>query len=174
MRVGGATEYEYDTCGRIVSIKENNKLSTYQYDKIGQLIRENNKHLDKTFIYSYNEVGNITSVKTYAYAEAGTTPTGSYTTKSYTYDGTNKDRLTNFNGTSISYNTIGCPTKYQGKSLTWVKGKLTGMSSGTFATGTRSYSFAYNAQGQRVTSSYRFLEGTSLIANPNLNRIRFK
>ena len=61
MRVGGATEYEYDTCGRIVSIKENNKLSTYQYDKIGQLIREN-KHLDKTFIYSYNEIGNITSV----------------------------------------------------------------------------------------------------------------
>ena len=35
------------------------------------------------------------------------------------------------------------------------------MSSGTFATGTRSYSFAYNAQGQRVTSSYKFLEGTS-------------
>ena len=119
------------------------------------------KHLDKTFIYNYNEIGNITSVKTYAYAEAGTTPTGSYTTKSYTYDGTNKDRLTNFNGTGINYNTIGCPTKYQGKSLTWVKGKLTGMSSGTFATGTRSYSFAYNAQGQRVTSSYKFLEGTS-------------
>ena len=90
MRVGGTTEYEYDTCGRITSVKENNKLSTYQYDMIGQLIRENNKHLDKTFIYSYNEIGNITSVKTYAYAEAGTTPTGSYTTKSYTYDGTNK------------------------------------------------------------------------------------
>jgi RHS repeat-associated protein len=36
------------------------------------------------------------------------------------------------------------------------------MSSGTFATGTRSYSFVYNAQGQRVTSSYKFLEGTSL------------
>ena len=159
--VGGTTEYEYDACGRITSVKENNKLSTYQYDKIGQLIRENNKHLDKTFIYSYNEIGNITSVKTYAYAEAGTAPTGSYTTKSYTYDGTHKDRLTNFNGTGISYNTVGCPTKYQGKSLTWVKGKLTGMSSGTFATGTRSYSFVYNAQGQRVTSSYKFLEGTS-------------
>ena len=69
--------------------------------------------------------------------------------------------MTNFNGTGINYNTIGCPTKYQGKSLTWVKGKLTGMSSGTFATGTRSYSFVYNAQGQRVTSSYKFLEGTS-------------
>ena len=159
--VGGTTEYEYDACGRITSVKENNKLSTYQYDKIGQLIRENNKHLDKTFIYSYNEIGNITSVKTYAYAEAGTTPTGSYTTKSYTYDGTHKDKLTNFNGTSINYNTVGCPTKYQGKSLAWVKGKLTGMSSGTFATGTRSYSFVYNAQGQRVTSSYKFLEGTS-------------
>ena len=56
----------------------------------GQLTREDNAALDKTFIYSYNEIGNITSVKTYAYAEAGTTPTGSYTTKSYTYDGTNK------------------------------------------------------------------------------------
>lgn len=34
---------------------------------ISQLIRENNKALDKTYIYSYNEIGNITSVKNYTY-----------------------------------------------------------------------------------------------------------
>lgn len=37
--------------------------TTYVYDGFGQLVRENNKALDKTYIYSYNEIGNITVVK---------------------------------------------------------------------------------------------------------------
>ncbi len=45
----------------------------YEYDTHGQLIRENNKWLDKTLVYEYNGIGNIVSVKTYAYT-TGTLP----------------------------------------------------------------------------------------------------
>ena len=39
---------------------------------LGQLIRENNKSLDKTFVYCYDGIGNITSVKEYSYTEPET------------------------------------------------------------------------------------------------------
>ena len=49
--------------------------SLFYVDSFGQLVRENNEGLDKTPIYSYNELGNITSVKTYAYSTEAT-PSG--------------------------------------------------------------------------------------------------
>ena len=52
----------------------------FVYDSFGQLIRENNQALDKTFIYSYNNIGNITNVKAYAYTTAET-PSGSFLSK---------------------------------------------------------------------------------------------
>ena len=48
------------------------------------LICENHESLDKTFIYEYNSIGNIVSVKTYDYTSQGSTPTGDYTQKVYT------------------------------------------------------------------------------------------
>jgi hypothetical protein len=58
--------------------------------------RGNNKSLDKTFIYSYNEIGNITKVESYPYTlgEVSGTPS----TVNYTYDG---DKLKNFNGKTM-------------------------------------------------------------------------
>ena len=62
---------------------------------------------------------------------------------------------------TIAYNSIGCPTTYEGKSLTWTKGKLSRMFSGTVATGTSSYNYIYNAFGQRVSKVYSYLPGKS-------------
>ena len=65
--VGGTTAYEYDSMGRISKEKDGNDTvrKSYTYDEFGQLIRENNEPLDKTFIYEYNDIGNITLVKAY-------------------------------------------------------------------------------------------------------------
>lgn len=60
---------------------------------LGQLIRENNKALDKTFIYCYDGIGNITSVKEYSYTAPGTDVPSYGTTRSFSYHGTYKDRL---------------------------------------------------------------------------------
>ena len=120
--------------------------TSYAYDALNQLVRENDQRAGKTYTYSYSN-GNITSRKEYAYT-TGTlgSSTGS---KSWTYgDGVWKDLLTNYNGTAITYDTIGNPTKIGAKTLTWEGGRLT-----KIADGSKTYSYAYNGDGQRVSKT---------------------
>ena len=126
------------------------------FDSYGQLIRENNKSLDKTFIYSYNGIGNITDVKSYAYTVDE--PSGTPVTTSFGYT---DDRLTNFNGTLLIYNSIGCPTTYNGYTTTWTRGKLSKLSKGTNLMGKEVYNYSYNALGQRTEMSYSFTKNSS-------------
>ena len=56
---------------------------------------------------------------------------------------------------------MGCPTSYEGKTLTWSKGRLASMRKGTIATGVQNYSYTYNGFGQRIARSYTKLKGTS-------------
>lgn len=52
--VDGTTQYEYDSMGRISKEKDSsgNILRSFSYDTYGQLVRENNAELDKTFVLS--------------------------------------------------------------------------------------------------------------------------
>lgn len=52
--VGGTTQYEYDSMGRISKEKDSsgNILRSFSYNTYGQLVRENNAELDKTFVLS--------------------------------------------------------------------------------------------------------------------------
>lgn len=156
----GTDTYGYDALGRITSHSYSSASTsdskTYVYDSYGQLVRENNSALDKTFIFCYDNIGNITSVKTYAYT-TDATPTGTYTEKTYTYDSTNKDRLTNFNGNSITYNSLGCPQYYDNKTWTWTKGKLTRIHRGSSSQPGSKYedcTFTYDAYGRRTQKYY--------------------
>ena len=108
----------YNTDGNIVTYREN----TYVYDRIGRLVRENNKALDKTYTFEYNEGGNIVSKNEYVY----TTGTLGVATKTYSYSYGNawKDQLTSFDGSSIVYDNSGNPTSYLGNTLAWSKGRL--------------------------------------------------
>ena len=155
------TSYAYDDAGRINAIG----YTTYAYDKYGQLTRENNFSLDKTYVYLYNEDGNVIKVQQYAYTTAAI-PMGTATEKTYTYDTTHPDRLINYNGTAISYNSIGCPTTYNGYSTGWTRGKLTKLTRGNFKTGTYTYNYTYNALGQRTERSY-----VSIIPMLNLSEV---
>ena len=163
----GTNTYTYDTVGRIkatnyTSAKSSSSYRTYEYDKFGQLVRENNQGLAKTFIYSYNSSnGNLLSVKEYPYT-LSTTPSGTAATTSFGYTA---DQLTSFGGATIGYNAMGCPTSYDGKTATWSKGRLSRLSGGTLASGTTNFNYSYNAFGQRIAKSYSYLEGTSG-ANP--------
>jgi len=123
--------------------------------------------LDKTIVYSYNSIGNITSAKTYAYT-TNATPTGSYTEETYTYGNSiQTDRLTNYNGTSISYNTIGGVSSYNGWTHGWSKGKLSYLEKTSSAravpleSNTKTYSFSYNSLGQRTLMRYSYVVSNS-------------
>ena len=130
----------------------------YVYAPLGQLIRENNKALDKTYIYSYNEIGNITSVKEYSYTTGAVS--GTPVTKYFGYNTTHPDRLTSFGGKAISYNINGCPVSYGNKRFVWTKGKLTrlydSVDSGYSADDVR---FTYDAYGRRLTKTYTYDPG---------------
>ncbi|MBQ7379668.1 MAG: hypothetical protein IJW70_08360, partial [Clostridia bacterium] len=150
---GERINYFYDDLGRIASFS-NGQLTKYQYNAYGQLIRENNQALDKTFIYRYNSNGGISKIKEYAYATG--TPSGTAVETTFTYDGDYPDRLTAFGDTSISYNAMGCPTAYNGYTTTWTRGKLSRLSKGNASSGMHAYTYNYNAFGQRIGSGYKY------------------
>ena len=43
--------------------------NTYIYDNLDRIVRENNKNLDKTYTWIYNEGGNIVTKNEYVYSE---------------------------------------------------------------------------------------------------------
>ena len=105
---GISFEYEYDSRGNIVSEKRGNLTTTYAYDALGQLIRVNDPHENATWVYSYDRGGNILSKTKYAYT-TGTVGTALESIP-YSYGDANwKDKLTSYNGQTITYDAIGNP-----------------------------------------------------------------
>ena len=64
--VGITHTYEYDSLGNITSIYDGTNTTSYKYDNLNQLVRENNQKLGVTITYAYQN-GNITERKEYAY-----------------------------------------------------------------------------------------------------------
>ena len=95
--------------------------------------------------YTYDTWGNITEKKIYAYTTATNPGTPSQTIPYVYSTGTWKDQLTSYNGQTISYDAMGNPTSYRGKTLTWNGKELTGV------TGTASYT--YDMNGLRTTKT---------------------
>lgn len=112
-------KYKYDKSGNICEITENGHIvAKYAYDGLNRLVREDNKPLNKTVVYTYDNCGNITERCEYAY----TRKSGEELTEldcthfAYEYDG---DRLVSYNGEKCEYNNNGCPYTYRNKSLEW-------------------------------------------------------
>lgn len=170
---GEATRYGYDSLGNITDIYlPDGKEIHYQYDKLNQLTREDNETLavsgssvygnGKTIVYAYDVRGNMTSKTSYAYTRG--TPSGTSTSIAYVYgSSTWKDKMTKYNGQTITTDAIGNVTYYSGWSFGWEGGRqLKSMSK----TGT-SVSFAYNNDGIRtkktvngVVTNYNVVDGT--------------
>ena len=60
--------YVYDEMGNITKVYENDELTArYQYDALSRLIREDNKAFKKTWLYSYDNNGNILNQRAFAF-----------------------------------------------------------------------------------------------------------
>ena len=130
---------------------------------LDQIIRNDNRALDKTFIYCYDSIGNITSVNTYAYTTGDVSGTPSTESLVYT-----KDRLDSYKGITISYDANGYPKSFTSlgtpNNFTWTKGKLTKYTQGSILSGMGTYTYTYDAYGRRISKKYRFTEGTQALA----------
>ncbi len=115
--------YEYDKQNKISAEKTLNADGTttdkysYEYDKLGQLVRFNNAVENNTYTYTYDNNGNILTKSEYAYT-TGDLGTATNTT-TYGYDTQWKDKLTTVGDKTIVYDNIGNPTSYLGATLTW-------------------------------------------------------
>ena len=146
-------EYSYDDVGNITEVKLNNVvIESYTYDNLGQLTSAT--YNGDTYTYLYDNGGNITEVKK-----------NETVIKAYTYGNTEwKDLLTAFNGTAITYDTIGNLLSYRdGYSFTWANGRqLASITKDNNALAT----YTYNADGLRtsktvngVTTNYYWING---------------
>ena len=61
---GESNVYKFDKNNNIKSItKDDKEVASYKYDGLEQLVRENDEVADKTYVYTYDEGGNIVSKK---------------------------------------------------------------------------------------------------------------
>ena len=136
---------------------------SYEYDNLGQLTRENNTRLGKTFVYTYDDAGNIISKKIYSYQVGTLNEDTLIETELYTYGNSAwGDQLTAYNGASITYDEIGNPLSYyNGANFSWEGRRLVGATYNG-----KVYSFGYDSDGLRtsktvngVTTNYYYLDG---------------
>lgn len=138
------TKYTYDKAGNIATVTENGKLAArYFYDGLNRLVRQDDINFG-TVICKYAHAGNITCKTTYALTFDETLGTPAET-QEYTYRQHGwQDQLVKLNGQSFEYDTVGNPTLYCGKVMTWQGRRLLSCNGSTFT---------YDVNGMRPTKT---------------------
>ena len=128
-----------DDNGNITSMTVDGVIYTYTYDSLNQLKTVSTSNNSYNAIFYYDNGGNITS------------KTVNGTTISYGYGDTNwKDKLTAYNGKTITYDKIGNPLTYRDSlSFTWKNGRQLA----SLQNGSSVINYTYNADGVRIGKS---------------------
>ena len=151
--VGGVNQgyysYSYDKAGNIRSVSKNGELLLqYWYDGLGQLTRVDDARQQKTFLYSYSDVGNLEYKAQASYTTTANLlgPPSNYVYYGYS-DSEWPDLLTMYNGQSISYDMIGNPLSYRdGMTMSWQNGRQLA----SLQKGSSVVNYSYDVNGQRV------------------------
>ena len=156
--------YEYDENGNITheySVNSNGTKTLryrYTYDEANQMTRVDDNVQSKTYVYQYDKGGNRVSEKIYKYTLSNSLGAVQKTVKSeYKYITWN-DRLSKYDGKTISYDNAGNPTSYDGKTFVWDGKQLKAIKA---ADGSRT-TFDYDADGLRTRKTQYDEEGKKL------------
>ena len=134
-------KYAYDRMGNISRIDENGiPVVWYKYDALNRLIREDNKTFGKTWLYSYDNNGNILCKRITDFTLKENVEESEFESVQYEYDG---DKLLTFGTEACAYDAIGNPTTYRGKSVSWSNGRQMTNYDGT--------AFTYDGLGRRLS-----------------------
>lgn len=152
-------KYKYDSSNNITEIRENDVLvNKYYYDTLNRLIREDNKKLNKSFFFAYDNNGNLLSKKDADYTLAKKDEILSFNNEvDCLYEG---DKLISFDGESIVYDQYNRPTNYRGNTMLWDGNKL--VQFGNLA-------FAYDGLGRRISkgSIYYLYDSSNKLIGQN-------
>lgn len=178
--------YEYDDCGNITKIfngleaSSENLIAQYHYDEAQQLVREDDSRLNKTYTYTYDAGGNLTSKNEYAYTTEGLGDI--VDAKQYVYDDTWNDKLVGFDGKNLVYDTennryiYGDPTNTNGEEYRyyeWQGNQLISCSifnRDNITTSNEKIVYTYNEDGLRSSKTiYNYATNSSgvLLTNEN-------
>ena len=155
---GNITKHTYSKPGIAIALGTVTS-STYEYDRLNRLTRENNERLGKTWTYGYDAGGNITERKEYAYTTAEQLDNETATaTMEYVYRTSGwKDQLLSYDGESIVYDASGNPTTYRGATLGFEAGRR--LKSYKKAGDANAYEFTFDYRGVRNSKKTKDADG---------------
>ena len=136
-------KYSYDKMGNISAIFKNGTLIVkYTYDKLNRIIREDNRTLEKTWVFAYDNNGNIITKKETEFTLKENTEDCLFTEHLYEYDG---DELVYYDGKTCCYMAkTGKPSIYKNNNVYW---------SGENILQYGNDKFTYDACGRRLTKN---------------------
>ena len=116
--------YTYDEMGNITHVKKNGVIEVrYTYDKLSRLIREDNKLLNKTYTFLYDNNGNILFKKIYDFTLCTQLELEEKTPLSTTHNKYGFDQLKENGPYTCTYDKLGNPNIYKNKSMIWECGR---------------------------------------------------
>ena len=134
-------KYKYDKMGNICRIDENGApVVWYKYDALNRLVREDNKTFGKTWLYSYDNKGNILCKRETSFTLKENAEESEFESVQYEYEG---DKMLSYGTEACVYDEIGNPKTYRGKNVSWSNGRQMVNCNGT--------AFTYDGLGRRLS-----------------------
>ena len=120
--------YEYDVLGNITKetiTKRNSSISSYvtydkeyTYDNLNRLIKEKDYNKLKSYVYTYDVRGNLTTKSTYSFTINNPSSETLDSTLAFSYYNTGwKDQLLNDGTYSYTYDQLGRPNKFKNQNI---------------------------------------------------------
>lgn len=143
--------YNYTDTSNVENVYENGKkVAVYTYDELNQLVWYADTRTGRYIRIVYDNYGNIQRMESYSLG-TNWAPVKLLETRTYSYGDTNwKDKLTEFDGDSITYDKNGNPLTYRdGMSFEWENGRILKK----INTSDKSVQMSFDSNGMRTQKS---------------------